>query len=304
MNISEFVTPITINGLHGRLLYMPNKTVKKDILVLYGHHASLERMAGVVEDLHQYGSITMPDWPGFGGMDSFYKIGMKPTLDDMADYLATIIKLRFKGKKIIICAMSYAFIVTTRMLQKYPNIANQVILLASVVGFTHKDDFKFSKTRFRFYRYGAQFFSYKIPALFFRNVVLHPTMLRLAYAKTYNAKNKFAGLTPEQAKAAMDFEIYLWHCNEVRTYMLTTVSMLTLDNCQKQVKLPVHHIAVDTDQYFNNTVVEQHMRVIFTDFTLHKAHMDNHMPSVIADKEAASSLMPKSVRQLLKGVKS
>jgi len=302
MNINEFVTPITVNGLRGRLLYMPNKAIKREILLLYGHHASLERMAGVAEDLHQYGSVTMPDWPGFGGMDSFYTIGMKPSIDAMADYLATIIKLRYKGKKITICAMSYAFVVTTRMLQKYPKLAKQVTLLVSFVGFSHKDDFKFTKNRYRGYLLASRFFSHKLPAVFFRNVILHPTVLRLAYAKTHNAKNKFANLTPEQAKVAMDFEIHLWHCNEVQTYMATTVEMLTLDNCNKQVDLVVHHVAVDSDQYFDNAIVEQHMRIIFTDFILHKAHLDNHAPSIIADKEAASGMMPQSIRTLLVGV--
>jgi len=301
MNISEYITPISVNGLRGRLLYMPNKKVKQDILLLYGHHSSLERMAGIVEDFHQYGSVTMPDWPGFGGMDSFYKIGMKPTLDNMADYLATIIKLRFKDKKVTIVAMSYAFVVVTRMLQKYPHLVKKVNILFSFVGFCHKDDFKFTKTRYQFYLNAARFFSYKLPALFFRNVVLHPSILRIAYSKTHNAKNKFTNLTPEQAKLAMDFEIVLWHCNDVRTYMYTTVAMLTLDNCQKQINLAVEHIAVDTDQYFNNAIVEQHMRVIFSDFTAHKAHLDNHAPSIIADKEAASGFVPKSIRKLLKG---
>ncbi len=304
MNISEYITPITVNGLHGRLLFMPNTKHKQNILLLYGHHSSLERMTGVVEDLHQYGSVTMPDWPGFGGMDSFYKIGMKPTFDDMADYLATIIKLRFKNRKITVLAMSYAFVVVTRMLQKYPHLAKNINILISVVGFCHKDDFKFSKSRYRSYKYAAQFFSYKLPALFFRNVVLSPAMLRVGYGKTHNAKNKFKNLSTEQAKQAMDFEIHLWRSNDLRTHMFTTVDFLTVDNCTKQVKLPVHHISVDTDQYFDNFVVEQHMRIIFTDFIKHKAHLDSHAPSIIADKQAASGLLPLTVRKLLKGAQS
>ena len=290
--------------MHGRILHMPNTQKKRNILLLYGHHASIERMIGAADVLHDFGSVTMPDWPGFGGMDSFYKIGMKPDLDTMADYLATIIKLRFKKQKVTIVAMSYAFLVATRMLQKYPKMVTQVELLVSAVGFSHKDDFVFSRTRYTLYKLGATFFSYKLPSIFFRNVVLHPTFLRLGYSKTHNAKNKFKNLTPEQAKQAMDFEVYLWHCNDLRTHMFTTVSFLTVDNCQKQVKLPVHHVAVDTDQYFNNAIVEQHMRVIFDDFILHKAYLDNHAPSVIADKKAAAPLIPETLRTILKGATS
>lgn len=300
MNITEHIKPLHINGLSGRMLVLPAKKANmRDILLLYGHHSSLERMAGIAEDLHQYGTVTMPDFPGFGGMDSFYKIGYRPTLDNLADYLAAFIKLKYKNKKITIIGMSFGFVVATRMLQKYPRLVKNVDIIISVVGFCHKDDFSFSRRRYLFYKYLATFFGYKIPAIFFRNVVLHPSILRLAYSKTHNAKNKFKNLTATEAKKAMDFEIHLWRCNEVRTYMNTTVSMLTLDNCQVQVAAEVHHISVSADQYFNNAVVEQHMRIVFTDFIEHKAQMDNHAPSIIADKNAASGLIPDSVRKLL-----
>ena len=38
--------------------------------------------------------------PGLGGMDSFYSIGLKPSLDNMADYVASFIKLSYKRKKV------------------------------------------------------------------------------------------------------------------------------------------------------------------------------------------------------------
>lgn len=300
MKIQDNIQPLNINGLKGRMLVLSAKKVgKRDILLLYGHHASLERMSGIAEDLNHYGTVTMPDFPGFGGMDSFYSIGMKPTLDNLADYLAAFIKLRYKDKKITIVAMSFGFVVATRMLQKYPRLTKKIDLLISVVGFCHRDDFAFSKPRYYFYRTLASIFNNKLPAIFFKNVVLHPSVLRLAYSKTHNAKNKFKNLSTEEAKKAMDFEIHLWRCNEVRTYMDTTVSMLTLDNCHKQVALPVHHISVAVDQYFKSQVVEQHMRIIYTDYIEHNSVTDKHAPSIIADKKAASGLMPKSLRLIL-----
>ena len=300
MAMSDYIKPLNMNGLRGRMLYLPApKGIKRDILLLYGHHASIERMYGVAEDMNQYGSVTMPDFPGFGGMDSFYKIGYKPTLDNLADYLAAFIKLKYKNKKITISAMSFGFVVATRMLQNYPKMTKNVELLISVVGFCHRDDLTFSKSRYSFYRYTATVFSRRLPAIFFKNVILHPTLLRIAYSKTHNAKNKFKDLSPENAKRAMEFEIHLWHCNDVRTYMDTTITMLTLDNCLKQVDLPVQHVSVDMDQYFDNRIIEQHMRVIFTDFTDNRAVMDNHAPSIIASKEDAGGMMPDTLRTLL-----
>ncbi len=168
----DHIQPLNMNGLTGRMLYMPApKNKKRHILLIYGHHSSLERMYGVAEDLNQYGSITMPDLPGFGGMDAFYKAGLKPTLDNFADYLAAFIKLRFKDKKITIAGMSFGFVIATRMLQKYPKLTTKVDLMISVVGFCHHDDIIFTRPRFLFYRYTAAFFDHRLTAPFFHNVV-------------------------------------------------------------------------------------------------------------------------------------
>ena len=195
--------------------------------------------------------------------------------------------------------MSCGFVVATRMLQKYPNLVPKVDLLVSVVGFCHKDDFMFTRPRYYAYLWLSGFFKQKLPALFFKNVVLHPSVIRAFYAGTHNAKQKFKGLTPIDSKEALDFEVYLWRCNDVRTYMATTIHMLKLDNCTAQINMPVHHISVGIDQYFYSDIVEQHMRIVFSDFTKHAALSDRHAPSIIANKEAASKLMPQSIRVLL-----
>ncbi|HEU4609283.1 MAG TPA: hypothetical protein VFS31_14300, partial [Chitinophagaceae bacterium] len=94
--MAEHILPLNINGLQGRMLRMPaKKRTNKEILLIYGHHATLERWYGLVENLSEYGNVTMPDLPGFGGMQSFKKAGRKPDIDAFADYLAAFIKLRY-----------------------------------------------------------------------------------------------------------------------------------------------------------------------------------------------------------------
>ena len=299
-NPQDYIEPLYINGMQGRMLRMPApKGKKREILFVYGHHSSLERWWGLVQDLNQYGTVTMPDLPGFGGMDSFYKIGQQPTIDNLADYLASFIKLQYKRKRITIAGLSFGFVVVTRMLQRFPDLAKKVDLLVSVVGFAHQNDFNFSRKRHMFYRYSAAFFAHRIPALFFKNICLHPLVLHLAYKRTHNAQKKFEGLTKKELKHVMKFETHLWRCNDVRTYMATSVAFLTLDNCQQKVDLPVWHISVKADRYFNNHTVEQHMRVIFSKYHEAKAKMDNHAPSIIADIESASPIIPLKIRQLL-----
>ncbi len=272
---------------------------KKEILLIYGHHSSLERMYGIAEALSMFGTVTMPDLPGCGGMESFYKIDMKPNIDTMADYLASFIKLRYKGKKISIVGMSLGFAIVTRVLQRYPEICDKVEILISVVGFSHRYDYAFSRSRMLFYRTLSSVFMHKLPAAFFYNVLLHPTVIRTAYSKTFNAKKKLANMTPEDKKAAIEFEVELWRQDDTRTYMAMGLQMLNIDNCKQQVSLPVHHISVAGDQYFDHSVVEQHMRVIFSDFTEHEAVIPSHAPTILATKEEADPFIPKSVKKLL-----
>ncbi|MDQ3065159.1 MAG: alpha/beta hydrolase [bacterium] len=297
---AEYVVPLNMNGLKGRMLRMPPpKNKKREMLLVYGHHSSLERMYSVAEVLNDYGGVTMPDLPGFGGMDSFYKIGEKPDLDTMADYLASVVKLRFKNRRVTLAGISYGFIVITRMLQRYPELVKKVDMLISVVGFAHHEEFKFTQKRKIFYRQFTKLFSQPVPAAFFRATFLHPFILRNFYSRTHNAKKKFEGLDEHSAKILTEFEILLWRSNDLRTYMASSKSFLYLDNCIARVDLPVYHIGVDMDHYFDKELVEQHMRVIFNDFHYISAPVDRHMPNVIAGKEESAKLFPRRIRMLL-----
>lgn len=72
---ADYILPLYMNGLSGRVIRLPAPPEKKrEILFIYGHHASLERIFGVAEYLNRYGAVTVPDLPGFGGMDSFTKL--------------------------------------------------------------------------------------------------------------------------------------------------------------------------------------------------------------------------------------
>ena len=299
-NVADYIVPLEMNGLQGRMLRLPApKNKNREILFVYGHHSSLERWWGVVQDLNQYGAITMPDLPGFGGMDSLYKIGEKPDLDTLADYLASFIKLRYKRRRFSIAGLSFGFLVVTRMLQRYPEIAKRVDMLVSVVGFSHYQDFVFSAPQKLLLRTTSKFLTYRLPAILFKSILLHPWVLRATYAKTYNAREKFKSVQRDRHKEIMDFEIYLWHSNDVRTHWATGYEMLVVDNCKWRVDLPVYHVSVKADRYFDNHVVEQHLRVIFNDFREYKSRMDSHAPSVIGDMKTAAPLFPKALRKML-----
>lgn len=300
-DIVDYIHPLNMNGLQGRMLNMPApKGKNREILFVYGHHSSLERWWGLVQNFNRYGAVTMPDLPGFGGMDSFYKIGVTPTIDNLADYLASFIKMRYKRRRFTIIGMSLGFVIATRMLQRYPDLAKKVDLCVSLAGFAHKDDFTFSKARRRNYINTAKFFSLPVTSTFFRYVILNPLLLKTVYKHTHNAKNKFKGVVDEELREMLDVEVDLWHSNDVRTYMKTSVEFLNLDNCKKQVDLPVYQIAVAGDRYFDNDRVEQHFRVIYKDYILlARLKLGNHAPSVVADAKSAAPFIPTKLRKLL-----
>lgn len=305
-NAAEYIAPLNINGLEGRMLHMPapKKAIpNQEILFVYGHHSSLERWWGLMQVLNRYSAVTMPDLPGFGGMDSFYSIGRKPSIDAMADYLAAFIKLRYRRKKIIIAGMSFGFVVATRMLQKYPELTKKVVLLVSIVGFAHHDDFTFSKPRYYGYLYGTKILSHRMPAFVFRHTALNPWILRNFYGRTHNAKHKFAQAKDDADIALLQaVEVGLWHDNDVRTWAYTTIELLTFDNCQKRVDLPLWHISSKADHFFDNFIVEQHLRTIFTKYENAEIDLQAHAPSVIADEKMAAPLLPLSLRRVLKSI--
>jgi len=137
-----------------------------------------------------------------------------------------------------------------------------------------------------------------VPFLF-RHVALNPFVLRKVYARTFNAKKKFAGASPELFKRMMDMEIILWHANDVRTHMRTTYDMLTVDNCKKAINLPLWHVSAAIDQYFDEHIVEQHLKVIFPEVHIVKNTSLRHAPSVVADVKEAAEIIPQGLRRVL-----
>lgn len=299
-NPKEYIAPLYMNGLHGRMLYMPaGKNKKREILLVYGHHASLERMYGLAEELNKYGAVTMPDLPGFGGMESFYKIKEKPTLDNLADYLAAFIKLRYKRKRITIMGMSFGFLVVTRMLQMYPELVNKVDMLISIVGFAHKDDFKFKRRNYLLMRYSSSLFSNYLPAQFAKYLILRGPLIRKVYELQTDTHSKLKDANADEQKRRIDFEIVLWQANDIRTYMDTTVTMFTIDLCDTQINLPLHHIEVKHDRYLDNRIVEQHLKIIFNEVDVIKTKLDSHAPTVVANAKDAAPFVPPKLRRVL-----
>jgi pimeloyl-ACP methyl ester carboxylesterase len=300
--VKNNIKPLHINGMDGRVLRLPSPPSKKrEMLVLYGHHASIERLSGLAEAVNEYGSVTMPDLPGFGGMSSFYKIGEKPTIDNYADYLASIIKLYFKRKKVTIVAMSFSVPLVVRTLQKYPELASKVELFVSIAGFVRRDEFLFSKPMYWGIRSLAYVIEKPIPAFLASKLLLNSFVTKNTYriVSARHSKMKDAGSRAEREKR-INFEANLWKINDTRTRMYTLTLMFTIDVCNERVPtVPVVHVSAGEDRYFDGNVVAEHLRVIFDDVYLTQSETPSHAPSIVADAEEAKMFIPKDLQARL-----
>lgn len=253
-----------------------------------------------MENLQEFGNVTMPDLPGFGGMDSFFTIHKKPTIDNYADYLAAFVKLHYRRKRVTIVSISFGFVVVTRMLQRYPELVNKVDFVVSIVGFMHRDDFLFPPKR----RVDLHIYSRIIAAaplsFLIRYLGLNAFVIKKIYVKFPAGRRRFIEMTPDDFKRLMDFEVMLWQKNDVRTHWRTTSEFLDLDNCQIKIDLPVWHVQSSGDHYFDNAIVEQHMRVVFSEYESGVMKSAAHTPSILGDKKELSVMVPAKLRRKLR----
>lgn len=274
------------------------KGKNREILFIYGHHSSIERWQGLARVLNRYGAVTMPDLPGFGGMDSLYKIGEPATINNLADYLASFIKLKYRSKKVTIVGLSFGFAVVTRMLQRCPELSSKVENLVSVVGFSHYEDFKIQKSSLRAFKGISQIFSRKLPAVIFREVALRPFILRNVYQHGAYSKEKFKdAINTSEFKTTMEGEVKLWRINDVQTHFKTYLEMFSLDNTHTCIDLPVFHISVKNDRYFNIVNVEQHLHRIFSEVHTYESPAPNHAPTIVSDEKEAAKFIPDQLRR-------
>ncbi len=297
---AAFIEPLIMNGLQGRMLYLPaQRSNAKEILFVYGQHTSLECWWGLAVNLNQYGTVTIPDLPGLGGMESFYKLGEQPSLDSLADYLAAFVKLRYRRRRLVIIGFGFGFAVITRMLQRYPQLERKVDLLVSLGGYAHKDDLPYGHVQRLLYRLGCTFLARRSPAWLVKTFGLKSVLLRLLYEHGHQTRGEFKKLRGGAAREAMKFDIYLWHINDLRTHLFSTAQLLALDNCQQQLTIPVWRIASELNRHPLDHIIEQHFRIIFSDVQQARSQVNFETVSFLHDSKAAHGLLPGPLRQAL-----
>jgi len=291
----EYLQTLKLKGLTGRVLELPyeGEGVKTPILLIYGHHSSLERMLSTAEAFRKYGAVTVPDLPGFGAMPSLTTINQEPNINNLADYLAEFIRQRYpNGQKFILEGLSLGFVISVRMLQRHPELQSQVSHLVSIVGFAKADDFTAPAAKRQKLARLARILARKAPAALFAGLILRKPLIGSIYHMRARSHPKMKGYSWQERQDLITFETTLWQTNEVRTYFTTAAEMLTLDLTTQPVPMPVEHIGTNHDQYLDNQKIAAHLAEIFTKVRTHEAILPNHVPTVLEDTEAANALIP------------
>ena len=103
-----------------------------------------------------------------------------------------------------------------------------------------------------------------------------------------------------EKRAALDMEVHLWHCNDVRTWSYTSHLMLTVDLTKETVKTTVHHISINGDQYVDNQANLADLKQVYQEVHTYPIELAQHAPTVIADEQEAKHLINDEMLQLLK----
>lgn len=300
----QYIADFSLNGLRGRRLCMPSSgsNQPQSILLIYGIHSSLERMYSTAEFLSDFGSVTMIDLPGIGGMDSFYSIGLKPTLDTYADYLYSALKSLKLCQGVKVVAMSFGFLVVTRMLQKHPDAQAWFDDVISFVGFGRTSDFNDYKRKHRNYLPISTLFSTSLGGWLVKRVVFNPLSLRLMFGifRTFNPKYKHGMATDPDGSLAMELE--LWQKNDARTrfelYKLIFDFDLTRGTTHP-IKVRLHDMTTPSDQYFNPKKVSETLTLLYSKVSRSTANMLLHAPSIIGDKQAVGKVFSDEAKAIL-----
>jgi pimeloyl-ACP methyl ester carboxylesterase len=286
----QYSISANLGGLDGQILYLPASAHKNhDILLIYGHFGTLINYLDLAKDLSKYGNVTVAELPGFNNHNSLYKIHDKPTLDELADYLTTVVNYRFRKKKVTIVGVGFGLVVVTRMLQRHASLGRKVNMLISIDGIAHHDDLNtLSRGQRRLYALYLRLFSWRVTAGILKNTSLPDALLE----KIYNLKVK----NPKKSTARQ--RLMDWRVHDFRTYMRTMSELLKLDNCQKSVNVKFAQVWSGALVCLDREVTDQHFQVIFDDFQLITSNQkfSNRADSI---KHMYQIKLPKPLQKLL-----
>ena len=267
------------------MLILPAKGSRQvNILLIYDRNVILENYIGLAQVLGRYGNVSMPDLPGFGGMDSFFKVNRKPILDNFADYLASFVKLRFKRRRFVVVGCGFGFVIATRMLQRYPELAKRVDLSISLGGYSTSNDFSMSRLQktvnLQLSKILSVWLPYKLSRMAYVGSPL-TSMIRLVNADVLHT-------------------VPVRNLRNRRTMIATLSWLMDFSNCDDRLAIDALHVSYLKDVRFKHNNVEQHMGVTYAHVTRMNVRKGLLTYEALSTRRLASTMLPRRVKQELR----
>lgn len=295
-NKDSHIKEYEFKGLRGRYGYWGarSKSAKRTFVLIYGQHANIERLKPLVDIFTRYGDVYVPDNPGFGGMESSYKIGEKPTLAFYGDHLNNFLTNYVPTDRLLtIVGISFGFQVAAECLYRHPSLQPDVEHIVSLMGFVKPSDFIMSPT-------------YKVPLVYmlawpgkswlgselFKRIATEKTVVA-TYMATKPIQVKLKSLSRNDAKKYAKEQARLWIDNDPRTHASTGWDFINKNDISSY-KLPVNaiHLGVPKDHIINSASVRSSMKKMFKHLLSYDLHIENHAPLDVEDENDIEKFIP------------
>lgn len=298
------IKPYEFRGLKGRYGHWPalSKHARRTFLIVYGQHATLERVQSVATALQAYGDVYMVDTPGFGGMDPSYKLGEDPSLDFMASHLAHFVEKHIPADRYLsVVGISYGFQIVTTMLANYPEITKRVEHAVSFVGFvSHRNLDLPTSMRIFMLELGARPARTRVGSKVFA-LMLRPGLFKVIFFFNRPFNTTLKDFDKKEAKRYIDDQIQLWMVNDHRTHGYTAWDFFkTADLTHLRPAVDVIHVGVPNDHLINNKVVMDELEGVYRNMYPFDLNLKNHAPLDIDSPEKVRELLPEALVTLIK----
>lgn len=245
-------TVLRINRLRGRILNLPApKGKRREILVIYGLHSSIESVTGLARVINKYGAVTVPELPGIGGMTSFHSIDEAVLVDNYASYLASLIEFRYHRKRnIAIVAVGEGALFVTRMLQNHTKAANKIDKLICIGGILHHNDVPTLRSNRILARLAYSFLLLK-PITW----IVSRFRFRWLIKATHTHKNR-----PQELR---EVDVKVWQKSDMRTHFTLKRQFLRVDACTTTLDRAVFLVCANLPSGVDTRALKQHASIVF-----------------------------------------
>ncbi len=294
--------PYEFLGLKGRYGHWAanNTDAKRTFVLILGQHATIERGRPIVEALQEFGDVYIADNPGFGGMESSYKVGRYPDLTFFGEHVRHFIEnYTDQNRKLTIFGISFGFQVAVEALHHYPELSERVEDVVSFVGFVSHHDFHITFS----YSAGLIYILANIGRTWlgseFLKFVMKERLIVGVYQLTKPIQVKFKHLKSEEAKRYAKEQAYLWVVNDIRTHGATAWDLARRsDQSAYRLDTPLLHIGVPNDHMFDNKLVVSQLQEMFPVTVSVDLQLENHAPLDVDTADSILGLLPEEAKAM------